>query len=453
MSNPSIPELKQTRSELDDTVTVPIRQQLPQVLIISYLYPPIDNAGTRPVVKTAKYLPQFGYRPVILTTRNYGYLSDDEDNLIFRADELLGLLKKGYRFLKMKDIPLDRQADQGLLPQGGRLERWKLAYLIPDPKIIWYMPAVRQGQNILQSRPIQCLYSISPPQTSHLVALKLKQKSGLPWVADFRDGWLFEPLISARLTSRFRYRLEARLERAVVETADWVVAVNEVMAADLAHRYPEAATKITIVPNGYDPDDFAGLQRQPGRSDKFRIVYTGSLSLSRAGTSLEGLLRALGDMHAKQWPMMKHLEIVLVGNLAEAERRAIEVAALDDYFTVVNYVPYQEALQYQCDADVLLLVVTPQAKGISTSKLFEYLVTGRPILALSGQSVAAQIVSEMKAGVVVAPDDVVGIQNAIQSFYHRWQSGQLISRVDAGINRFDRRQLTRQLAHIFNEVT
>ena len=452
MSNPLIPKLKQTRAEHSDTVTAHPPEHLSQILIISYLYSPIDNAGTRPIVKTAKYLPQFGYQPVILTTRNYGHLPDDDDKLIFRADELLGLLKRGYRFLKLRDVPAERQADHGLLPQGGRLERWKLKYLIPDPKIIWYLPAVRQGQKIIQWQSIQCLYSISPPQTSHLVALKLKQKSGLPWVVDFRDGWLFEPLIPARLTSRFRYRLEARFERAVIEAADWIIAVNDVMAADLSQRYPQAANKITVGPNGYDPEDFASLQRQPGPSDKFRLVYTGSLSLSRVGTSVEGLLQALSAMQSQQLPMMRHLEVVLIGNLAEAERQAIKSAKLDGYFTLVGHVPYQEALQYQLNADVLLLVVTPQATGISTSKLFEYLATGRPILALSGQSVAAQLVSEMKAGVVVAPNDVAGIQNALQSFYHRWQAGQLLSQVAPAVNQFDRRELTRHLAHIFDEV-
>lgn len=423
-----------------------------QTLIISYYYLPIENAGARPVIKTANYLPEFGYQPVILTTNHYGRLPDDDEKLIFRAGEILGRLKQLYRFFKMKDVPAAQQASQGLLPPGGRLERWKLNYLIPDPKVLWYLPAVRRGRQIVQSRPIRLLYSVSPPETGHLIALNLKQQTGLPWVVDFRDGWLFEPLIPARLSATWRHRLEARLEGQVMARADRVVAVNEVMAADLARRYPEQAAKLSVIPNGYDPADFANLSRPAAPADRFRLVYTGSLSLSRAGTSIEGLLQALQAMQARQAPLLDHLKIEMIGNIAAAERQAIIAAGLAPYFCLSEPVPYRQALQYQLDADVLLLVITPQARGISTSKLFEYLATGRPILALSGPSVAAQLIDELEAGLVVAPDDVAGIQHALQTFYQKWQAGALPAQVRPEVARFDRRELTRQLAHIFDAL-
>lgn len=431
--------------------TNPPDPNLRQVLLITYLYPPVENAGTRPVEKFVKYLPEFGYRPVILTTANYGNLPDDADRLIFRADELFGFFKRAYRALKLGHVPVDQQGTIGLLPPGGRLERWKFTYMVPDPKIIWYPPAVRQGRKVLRSQPIRLLYSTSPPETSHLVALKLKQETGLPWVADFRDGWLFEPLIGARLSSNLRRRLESGLEQKVMQTADRVITVNEVIAADMAQRYPEAAAKVSVIPNGYDSDDFAGLQRQTPH-DKFRLVYTGSLSLSRQGTSLSGLLKTLQAMHSSNQPMMKHLEITLVGSLAATELQAIEQAGVCPYFSLLGPVPYRQALQYQVDADVLLLVIAPNRVGISTSKLFEYLAAGRPILALSGPSVAARLVSMLDAGVVVEPDDSAGIQQALQAFYRQWQAGQLRVHHDLQLHQFERRELTRQLANLFDEI-
>lgn len=427
-------------------------QNLPQVLLISYLYPPVENAGTRPVEKFVKYLPEFGYRPVILTTRNYGYLPDDADRLIFRADELFGFFKRAYRALKLRQVPVYQRGIIGLLPPGGRLERWKFTYMVPDPKIIWHPPAVRQGRKVLRSQPIRLLYSTSPPETSHLVALKLKQETGLPWVADFRDGWLFEPLISARLSSTLRHRLEASLEQKVILTADRVITVNEVIAADMAQRYPKAANKISVIPNGYDSDDFAHLQRQVPLPDKFRLIYTGSLSLSRQGTSLSGLLTALQAMHASNLAMMKHLEIVLVGNLAATELQAIEQSGVCQYFSLIGSVPYQQALQYQVDADILLLIIAPNTVGVSTSKLFEYLAAGRPILALTGPSAAAKLIFMLNAGVVVEPDNPSSIQQALQAFYQQWQAGQLSTRRDSRLRQFDRRELTRQLANLFDEL-
>jgi glycosyltransferase involved in cell wall biosynthesis len=425
---------------------------LRRVLLITYLYPPVENAGTRPVEKFAKYLPEFGYRPVILTTGNYGRLPDDADRMIYRADELFGFVKQAYRALKLRHVPLDQRGTVGLLPPGGRLERWKFTYMVPDPKIIWYPLAVRQGRKVLRSQSIRLLYSTSPPETTHLIALKLKQETGLPWVADFRDGWLFEPLIAARLSSKRRHQLEAGLEQKVMLAADRVITVNEVIAADMAQRYPKAATKISVIPNGYDPDDFAQLQRQPAPPNKFRLVYTGSLSLSRQGTSLSGLLKALQAMHASNLPIMKHLEVTLVGNLAATEVRAIEQAGVCQYFSLIGPVPYRQALQYQVDADILLLVVAPNTAGVSTSKLFEYLAAGRPIIALTGPSAAANLISNLDAGVVVKPDDSIGIQQALQTLYQQWQAGQLTTRRDPRLHQFDRRELTRQLAKLFDEL-
>ena len=425
---------------------------LQHVLIVTYLYPPVENAGTRPVVQLVRYLPKFGFQPVILTTRNYGDLPDDAQTLIFRADELFGYAKRMYRAVKLRNVPAYQQADHRLLPPGGRLERWKLNYLIPDPKIIWYPSAVRRGLQALRAQPVRLLYSISPPQTSHLIALKLKQKTGLPWVADFRDGWLFEPLIPARLNSKFRRHLESHLEKQVIRSADHIVTVNPVMAADLKQRYPKAASKVSVMPNGFDRADFAGLRRRRQAPDKLRLVYTGSFSLSRSGTSITALLQSLTELHTAGSPVMEHLELVLVGNLAQVEQQAIEQSEIKRYFTLLEPVPHRQALQYQVDADLLLLVTTPAAKGISTSKLFEYLAVGRPILALTGQSVAGQIVLELEAGLVVEPDDVQGIKMALQTFHELWCAGRLAQRTDARVQQYDRQKLTEKLALRFDEL-
>jgi glycosyltransferase involved in cell wall biosynthesis len=436
---------------MHDSMTAENEASLPHILMVAYHYPPLENTGVRRSVKFAKFLPEFGYQPVILTTRTYGCLPDDRKKLIFRTDDLLGPFKRAWLTFKRKQGTVNQHADIRLLPPGGRLEQWKSAYLVPDPKIIWYLPAVSQARKIVRAQPIRFLYSTSPPETSHLVALKLKQETGLPWVADFRDGWLFEPHISARLTSRFR-RLEVSLERKVILTADRVITVNEVIAGDIAQRYPEAAAKVSVITNGFDPDDFAHLRRKVTTPDKFRLVYTGSLSLSREGTTLTGLLKALQAMHTSQLDLMARLEIVLVGNLDSTEVRTIEQSGLGPYFRLTGPVSYQAALQYQVDADILLLVIAPGNIGVSTSKLFEYLATGRPILALTGQSAAAKLISALAAGLVVEPDDPPSIQHALQAFYQQWQAGQLSARNDPRLCQFDRRELTNQLASLFDQI-
>jgi glycosyltransferase involved in cell wall biosynthesis len=282
--------------------------------------------------------------------------------------------------------------------------------------------------------------------------LKLKQETGLPWLADFRDGWMFEPLVSGRRGPGFWPGLSARLEQKVVLAADRLVTVNDIIADDLIQRYPEAAAKVSVITNGYDPEDFLPLHRQENHPRKFRVIHTGALALSRAGTSLAGLLAALCAIHHSHHPLCQDLEIVMVGQLTASEIEAIEKSGIARYFSLVNPVAYQTALQYQLDADLLLLVTAPEDVGVSTSKLFEYLAAGRPILALTGPSAAAELITKMQAGQVVSPTDVGGIQQALQTFHRQWQAGQLATQRYPGLSQFDRRELTRKLALLFDEL-
>lgn len=422
------------------------------VLMMAYLYPPLFNTGTTRAIKFVKYLPAFGYKPVILTTASYGTLPNDSEARVFRANDPLDMVKSTYRLLAKKKISNQPDLKDRVLPPDSRLEKLKSALLAPDGKISWYPAAVNLGRKLLDSYPVQLLFSTSSPETNHLVALKLKQKTGLPWVADFRDGWMFEPLISTRHASIFRRRLDARLERKVVLAADRVTTVNRVIAQDLTHRYPQAAGKIVVIPNGYDPQDFDGLNRTGKNCEKFRVVHTGALWLSRKGTSIAGLLQALKILDSNRHPIAKVLEIVMIGNLTHSEIENIGQSGVKRFFSLQKPVPYRQALQHQMDADVLLLITSPHDVGVSTTKLYEYLATGRPILALAGQSAAGELVKEMEAGLVVDPDDPAQIQEALQNLYEQWQRGQLQTKINPKVQQFSRRELAGKLAALFDEL-
>lgn len=422
------------------------------VLMVAYLYPPIENTGTQRLLKFNKYLPEFGYRPVVLTTRTRGELPDDAGTFTFRSDDLLGPLKRAYRAVKLRGIAREARPNLGALHATGRLVRWQSTYLAPDNEIIWYPTALQHGRKILRSHPVEILYSTSSPETNHLVALKLKKEFRIPWVADFRDGWMFEPLRADRLRLAYRRRIEARLERSVVLNADCIVTVNETIADDFAARYPRAANKIKVITNGYDPADLEGIHRNRHSDDVFRLVHTGSFALSRAGTSLLGLVQAMQAMREQRLSLLDKLQVSLVGSLAESERQAIEQANLGDYFFLAGQLPHREALQHQVDADALLLVTASGSKGVSTSKLYEYLAIGRPILALSRDSPATRLISELSAGIVVPPDDPRVIRQAIETLYTRWSIGDIRQAVDERVRQFERRELTKRLATIFDEL-
>jgi glycosyltransferase involved in cell wall biosynthesis len=401
----------------------------------------------------AKYLPEFGYDPLVLTTDAKGCLPDDATRRIYRASELGRLVGASLRRLIARPVASGAQGG-GPAPIVGdsRLLRFLHAVMVPDMCVTWYPLAVRRGLALLRERPIRLLLSSSPPVTSHLVALRLKRLSGLPWVADFRDGWMFEPPNPAPLSNPLRARVELALEGLVVRHADQIVTVNQTIADDFAQRYPGAAAKVVVITNGYDPATLAGLRRERAGDGKLRLVYTGLLGLSRAGTSIDGLLAALRGLRAEEPGLAADLELVLVGGLAAAEVALIAGAGLDGQVRTVGAVPHREALQQQADADVLLLVTVPGPSGVTTNKLFEYLAVGRPILALTGQSHAAALIREHDAGVIVAPDDVAGIQGALRELHRRWRAGELRALSDPRVARFSRPQLTAELAGHFDRL-
>lgn len=424
-----------------------------ELLMLAYHYPPADHTGTRRMTAFARYLPASGYRPVVLTTNVRGTTPTDVEQRIFRASELTGLLARPYRALRLRRVSAGQRANTHVIPADSRASLLLNAWMIPDIHITWLPFAVRLGFKLLRERPIKLIFSSSPPTTSHLVALTLKRLTGLPWVADFRDGWMFEPANPAPLNSRSRMGVELALERSVVLGADRIVTVNQHIADDLRRRYPRASGRICVISNGYDPGDFAEIVRAKHTTPKLRLVHTGSFTLSRASTSIEGLITAMHELRSSDPELSRDLELVLVGQLTMSEESIIARAGLGEQVRLLGRVSHREALQRQADADLLLLVTVPGESSVTTSKLFEYLAVGRPILALTGPSSAAAIIRDLDAGVIVAPDDVAGIQAALRELHGRWRNGDLPTYVHPRVAEFSRPVLTEQLARLFNDLS
>lgn len=418
------------------------------ILVISYYYAPTENPGTRRVEAFVRYLPQYGYRPVVLTTSSYGALANDEERLVFRAPDMMDVGRWLARRVRRAQPAALGERLPPILTPDSRLTRVLEKTLIPDVHIGWLPGAVLRGRQLLRAGTFRALFSSSLPLSVHLVALALKRLSGFPWIADFRDGWTFEPPDPATLSSPARLRIERALERAVVLGVDRVVTVNQVLADDLRRRYPTA--NVGVVSNGYDSAEIATL-RPHTKGKRLRIVHTGALARSRSHTRVSGLLAALDRLQQTRSSVLTDLETCFIGNLGTTERKALACNGCQSYITVEGPIPHRETLQRQVEADVLLLITAPNAASVTTSKLFEYLASGRPILALTGRSAAA-LVEEFNAGIVVAPDDVDGICRALEWFYDRWRANDLPTRVDPRVQRFDRRNLTGELAKVFDTL-
>ncbi len=233
------------------------------------------------------------------------------------------------------------------------------------------------------------------------------RRRGVPWVADLRDGWRFEPYRDFPLD--IEERVDARMERGVLSHADRVTAVSEPIAADLRNRL---GLQSVTVPNGYDEEEVPAAEALHSLApDRHSIVYTGRLATG--GRTLDALIASLRALERRAAPELERLEVVLAGPLTGDERAALDGAGAEGVLRSVGTLERDQTLRLQRDADSLLLLTAGSREGEATGKLFEYLYAERPILVLGDRTEAARIVQNTKAGVVIPSDDPERIADAL----------------------------------------
>jgi glycosyltransferase involved in cell wall biosynthesis len=239
------------------------------------------------------------------------------------------------------------------------------------------------------------------------------QRLGVPWVADFRDGWVFEsqrPRPAATWLSTF----DRILERAAVTRAGSVTAVTEPIAADLRTRFRRPVATVT---NGFDPDlEPASAELPEGLLSRGRrsLVHTGNLAYG--GRSPEPLLAALHALRSSVPATADRLEVVLIGPISDVERDSITRAELGNLIRLTGPIPHETALAAQRAADGLLLITGPRQTGVATGKLYEYLKAERPILVIGDETAAARIVERTGAGIAVPRDNCPALTDALRRF-------------------------------------
>jgi glycosyltransferase involved in cell wall biosynthesis len=273
------------------------------------------------------------------------------------------------------------------------------AWIIPDLELVGWVPfALPRALALTRRHHFDCVITSSPPQSGHLIGLALQQR-GIPWVADLRDGWSFEP--GERFPPGRRRRLDRAVEEAVLSRADGAVGVTPPIAEDLRQRVNPRAVTIT---NGFDPDEIDGASAAAAGAlvsgDRFTIAYTGTLAYG--GASPQPLLDGVRRLRDRDPGAAAKLELVFAGPTSSGDLEELRAPDLADVVRVLGPVPRSDALGLQRAADALALFVDGRRPSIATGKLYEYLASGKPILVIGEGSVAARIVNEVGAGLVVA---------------------------------------------------
>lgn len=377
---------------------------MPNLLLIAYYWPPSGGAGVQRWLKMTYYLAEAGVDVHVLTLRA------EEASYPHRDDSLLADVHPRvtvHRTSSFEPIQIySRLAGKDKVPAGGfanagtggwkqdLVMRLRTHLFIPDPRKYWKQYALPAARKIIAEYGITNVITTSTPPSVHLIGRALKRETGVRWIADFRDPWTdiyYYPLL---LHSKLSAALDRRYERAVLREADHVTTVSAGFRRHLAAKVPErSAGDITIVPNGYDPRDFAApldLPPAPG----FTVGYTGTMSDQYTP---EPFLRALAAAVAARPAAGVRLEVV--GQISPGIRQTI--AELGIPLDLVATVPHDRITHYQRRADALFLAL-PQVvggEGILTGKLYEYLAAGRPIIALGipGAEVG-QVLADTGAG-------------------------------------------------------
>jgi glycosyltransferase involved in cell wall biosynthesis len=416
---------------------------LRQVLIIAYFFPPMGGGGVQRTLKFIKYLPGCGWRPIVVTPRQTPTRLNDPD--------LAAEIPEQAEIVHTNDLGLP-----GWMPWRARswISRW---LLMVDEHVGWLFPAVRAGLQCIQADSVQAIYSTSAPYSDHLVGYRLKRKTRLPWIADFRDPWVGN--FSTNFPTRLHQRLAEKLERDVLHTADRVLVVSEPMRQLMLSRYADIApAKIIVLPNGYDPQDFLALKPEwiqaAGEPGRFLIVYSGSFYGQRQ--TAEKFLQALAESLKSGQIARERLRVRFVGNSGQRTLEWIEAYGLKDICEATGYLPHRQSLAHLMAADMLLLIVGrgPGSEAVFTGKIFEYLASSKTILCLADTGAAANLVREAQAGVVVDPEDISAIAAQIQQLYRQWSDGILNKHKPKPevIKSYDRGALTAQLATILDEI-
>lgn len=380
----------------------------------------------------------------MLTTSAFGGGSD-----VLRAWEPLSL----YRWLFNRQVR-EGQAHSAVRTRRGVLSRLGRALLVPDVQVSWMPAAFVRGLRYLRADRCDLIYSSFPPASAHLLALLLQRATGLPWVADFRDSWIFDPLDTHLERDTRRKAVEARIERRVVASASAVVVASQEAADYLRTTYAQHADKVRVVSNGFD-GEWSDLDAQPSPSGPLRLVHTGSFSYSHPRRSPQVLFAALERLQREDEGWAKRINVVLVGALSADEEAAAAPLQHSGMVHIAGVVERAESLAIQQTAHVLLVVdhVRPWTSTNIPSKVYEYLALRRPILSLGGSGAVGRLVAEMEAGMHVLGDDVEAVCAALVKLCDAHERGELPTGADEkALRPFHRRALTRVLANCFDEV-
>jgi glycosyltransferase involved in cell wall biosynthesis len=317
-------------------------------------------------------------------------------------------------------------------------------FFIPDARKFWIKPSVKYLSKYLKEHEIDTIITTGPPHSMHLIGLQLKKETGVKWIADFRDPWTQIGYHSKlKLTSRSRKKHE-ELEKKVLQTADKIITTSFTTRKEFASK---THRPIEVITNGYDTEQVEKLPMD----EKFSLSHIGSLL---SGRNPENLWQALSELIRENEDFARDFQLKFIGAVGEPVLESIQKAGLKDWLVLKNYVSHSEALQLQRSSQLLLLIEidSEETRGIIPGKLFEYMVSERPILAVGPEKADIQrIIQETNTGSYFLYSQKGEIKAFLQEKYELFKKGELTS-YPIGLQQYSRRALAKKLANQIKQL-
>ncbi|MFQ6585405.1 glycosyltransferase [Priestia megaterium] len=394
-----------------------------KVLFVSYLFPPIGMSQR--TLKFVKYLPEFGWIPVVLAPEKSNYIRFDPTMVKEIPSECIV-----KRIPFCEEVPGNPLVTQHFLKKG------------------WYPLASKIGTELIRQENIDMIYTTSAPYISHSVGFNLKTRTQKPWIADFRDEWTTNPFIKNHYKGEL-LEFNKRLEKKVLKNADTIISVSPHITNTLYQLSEEKLKdKFYTIMNGYDKQDIEQITPKP-ITNKFRICYMGSLYGMIKTLAME-FFNCLDDAISQKKLNRQEIELSIISDpLKQIRPNLLEIT------NNIGYLPHIEALNHAASADLILLFIHPgQGDQTVTSKIFELINLKKPILALvppNGE--AANIIRKTETGVVIDSNTPEKCIPYVIRYFNLWKQGKnKISPNLEEIQKYDRKKLTQELAKIMDSI-
>ena len=409
--------------------------------------------GTQRAAKFVKYLPEFGWEPLVVTVKDVAYYAKDatlldeiKDAQIHRTGSLdpQRLLAKFTFSSPEKSFP--KKSNSSFLWQ--KLNSLASFIFIPDTKVLWLPFAFLKARQIIKMKTIDCILTSSPPNSVHLLGYFLKWFTNISWVADFRDGWS-EGNFQKEPTA-FHKWVNRLLEKKCVRYADRVIGVSNGLVAKLIAKSEMPSTKFHMITNGFDAQDFSGIE-PTAENQKYTISYCGALTPI---APLDSFFEALAELLHTHPQLAADMCVNIAGGEVNSQiEHFIEKFNLKKVVKVLDYLSHGEAVMLMASSDLLLYPIAHWAsRDFIPGKTFEYLASGRRILAIGPNVEGMEILKSSNRADHFSHDNKEGIKAALLERYNSKRQMRPAELRGFDLSQYERRQLTKTLASVLDSM-